>query len=57
VLASRPLEPAALGRALAELAGKPAELAAMSEAAARLARPDAAERIVEACAALAAGRR
>jgi UDP-N-acetylglucosamine--N-acetylmuramyl-(pentapeptide) pyrophosphoryl-undecaprenol N-acetylglucosamine transferase len=52
VLESRPLSAAALGQALAELAGKPGELAAMGEAAARLARPDAAERIVEECAAL-----
>jgi len=57
VLESRPLEAAELARALSGLFEKPDELAAMGRAAARLARPDAAERIVEECAALlAAGR-
>jgi UDP-N-acetylglucosamine--N-acetylmuramyl-(pentapeptide) pyrophosphoryl-undecaprenol N-acetylglucosamine transferase len=52
VLESRPLEAGELARALSDLLEKPGELAAMGRAAARFARPDAAERIVEACAAL-----
>jgi UDP-N-acetylglucosamine--N-acetylmuramyl-(pentapeptide) pyrophosphoryl-undecaprenol N-acetylglucosamine transferase len=52
VLGSRPLSAGELARALRELLAKPAELAAMGRAAARTARPDAAERIVETCAAL-----
>jgi UDP-N-acetylglucosamine--N-acetylmuramyl-(pentapeptide) pyrophosphoryl-undecaprenol N-acetylglucosamine transferase len=52
VLESRPLAAAELARALDEAFEKPAELAAMGRAAARIARPDAAERIVEECAAL-----
>jgi UDP-N-acetylglucosamine--N-acetylmuramyl-(pentapeptide) pyrophosphoryl-undecaprenol N-acetylglucosamine transferase len=57
VLESRPLAAAELARALDEAFEKPAELAAMGRAAARIARPDAAERIVEECAALLAGGR
>jgi UDP-N-acetylglucosamine:LPS N-acetylglucosamine transferase len=56
VLPSRPLDPEELGRRLAALAGDPDALRAMSEAAAKLARPDAADRIVEACAGLLEGR-
>ena len=55
VLESRPLDPAELARALREAFEKPAELGAMGRATARIARPDAAERIVEECAALLAG--
>jgi UDP-N-acetylglucosamine--N-acetylmuramyl-(pentapeptide) pyrophosphoryl-undecaprenol N-acetylglucosamine transferase len=54
LLGSRPLDPGELGRTLGELLEKPARLAAMSEAAYGLARPDAADRIVEECAALLA---
>lgn len=54
VLPSRPLEPRRLAAAVAELAGRPEALQAMSAAASKLARPDAAERIVEECAALLA---
>ena len=56
VLGARPLAPAELAGALARAFEKPAELAAMAGAAARLALPDAAERIVEECAALARAR-
>jgi len=52
VLGSRPLDAGELARALGEAFEKPAELLAMGRAAARIARPDAAERIVEECAAL-----
>lgn len=52
VLDARPLAPEALARALASAFEKPEELAAMARAAGRLARPDAAERIVDECAAL-----
>jgi UDP-N-acetylglucosamine--N-acetylmuramyl-(pentapeptide) pyrophosphoryl-undecaprenol N-acetylglucosamine transferase len=55
VLDSRPLDAAGLARALREAFEKPAELVAMGRAAARTARPDAAERIVEECAALLGG--
>jgi UDP-N-acetylglucosamine--N-acetylmuramyl-(pentapeptide) pyrophosphoryl-undecaprenol N-acetylglucosamine transferase len=51
VLPSRPLTAGDLLRALADLARDPEQLVAMGAAAARLARPDAAARIVEACAA------
>jgi UDP-N-acetylglucosamine--N-acetylmuramyl-(pentapeptide) pyrophosphoryl-undecaprenol N-acetylglucosamine transferase len=54
VLPSRPLATADLLRALANLAARPEQLAAMSAAAARRARPDAAARIVAACAAWSA---
>jgi len=53
VLPSRPLAQSDLLRALADLAARPEQLVAMSAAAARLARPDAASRIVAACAAWA----
>jgi UDP-N-acetylglucosamine--N-acetylmuramyl-(pentapeptide) pyrophosphoryl-undecaprenol N-acetylglucosamine transferase len=56
VLPSRPLAAGDVLRALAELAGDPGRLAAMAAASARLARPDAAARIVEACAAWGQGR-
>jgi UDP-N-acetylglucosamine--N-acetylmuramyl-(pentapeptide) pyrophosphoryl-undecaprenol N-acetylglucosamine transferase len=52
VLEARPLAPPDLARARARAVEKPAELVAMAQAAGRLARPDAAERIVEECAAL-----
>ena len=52
VLAARPLDPEALLRELERLWAAPATLRAMGEAAAKLARPDAAERVVEECAAL-----
>jgi UDP-N-acetylglucosamine--N-acetylmuramyl-(pentapeptide) pyrophosphoryl-undecaprenol N-acetylglucosamine transferase len=60
--AARMLDPAALSGAslagaLRELLADPAGLASMSAAAAKHARPDAAERIVEACAGLAQTRR
>jgi UDP-N-acetylglucosamine--N-acetylmuramyl-(pentapeptide) pyrophosphoryl-undecaprenol N-acetylglucosamine transferase len=51
VLPSRPLAAADLLRALADLTARPEQLVAMGAAATRLARPDAAARIVEACAA------
>jgi UDP-N-acetylglucosamine--N-acetylmuramyl-(pentapeptide) pyrophosphoryl-undecaprenol N-acetylglucosamine transferase len=51
VLPSRPLAAGDLLRALADLAARPEQLAAMGAAAARQAKPDAATRIVEACAA------
>jgi UDP-N-acetylglucosamine--N-acetylmuramyl-(pentapeptide) pyrophosphoryl-undecaprenol N-acetylglucosamine transferase len=52
VLETQPLAPADLARALTDAFEKPAELVAMARAALRLARPDAAERIVDECAAL-----
>jgi len=55
VLAPRELEAGALAGALAGLAAAPGRLLEMGAAAAKLARPDAAERIVEECAALVAG--
>lgn len=55
VLVSRPLDPEELGRAIREILEHPGCLRAMSEAAYGLARPDAADRIVEECAALLAG--
>jgi UDP-N-acetylglucosamine--N-acetylmuramyl-(pentapeptide) pyrophosphoryl-undecaprenol N-acetylglucosamine transferase len=57
VLPSRPLTGADLIAALDALLAAPDALRAMGAAAAKLARPDAAERIVEACAELLAGRR
>ncbi len=51
VLPSRPLVADDLLRALADLAAQPEQLVAMSAAATRQAKPDAAARIVEACAA------
>ena len=51
VLPSRPLAADDVVRALDALADEPEQLVKMSEAQATLARPDAAERIVEACAA------
>ena len=50
LLDSRPLDPAALLEALSRFAAEPGRLHPMSEAAGALARPDAAERIAEACA-------
>jgi len=47
---SRPLSVPALQAALSELLDQPEQLAPMGEAARRLARPDAAARIVDACA-------
>jgi len=60
--AARVLEPATLSGAqvagvLRELLAAPGELSSMSLAAGKLARPDAAERIVEECAALVRARR
>ncbi len=52
LLDSRALGEAELGRRIAELFRAPQQLRAMSASAAKLARPDAAERIVEECAAL-----
>jgi UDP-N-acetylglucosamine--N-acetylmuramyl-(pentapeptide) pyrophosphoryl-undecaprenol N-acetylglucosamine transferase len=52
LLESRPLDTAELGRRLTALASAPETLHAMGEAAAKLARPNAAERIVDACAEL-----
>lgn len=52
LLDARPLEPDALFAALRALLEAPQELASMSSRAASLARPDAAERIVQECAAL-----
>lgn len=49
VLSSRPLEPAALADALAELLAAPERLVEMQRALASRARPDAAREIVEAC--------
>jgi UDP-N-acetylglucosamine--N-acetylmuramyl-(pentapeptide) pyrophosphoryl-undecaprenol N-acetylglucosamine transferase len=53
VLPARPLATSDLLSALAELAAHPERLVEMSAAAARLAKPDAAPRIVSACAAWA----
>jgi UDP-N-acetylglucosamine--N-acetylmuramyl-(pentapeptide) pyrophosphoryl-undecaprenol N-acetylglucosamine transferase len=52
ILPSRPLRPEDVLAAIGELCAAPEILRAMGEAAGKLARPDAAERIVEACAAL-----
>jgi UDP-N-acetylglucosamine--N-acetylmuramyl-(pentapeptide) pyrophosphoryl-undecaprenol N-acetylglucosamine transferase len=52
VLPSRPLEPDDVARELFRLLEAPESLRAMGEAAGKLARPDAAERVVETCAAL-----
>ncbi len=52
VLGSRPLASSELLAAIRSLLDQPAELQEMSACAAKLARPDAAERIVEECAAL-----
>ncbi len=57
VLDAKSLTGADLARELADLLAAPAEIVAMSAAAGKLARPDAAARIVEECAALAAARR
>jgi UDP-N-acetylglucosamine--N-acetylmuramyl-(pentapeptide) pyrophosphoryl-undecaprenol N-acetylglucosamine transferase len=54
VLDSHSLTGAGLARALRELFDAPGELQAMSAAATKLARPDAAEQIIEDCAALLA---
>jgi UDP-N-acetylglucosamine--N-acetylmuramyl-(pentapeptide) pyrophosphoryl-undecaprenol N-acetylglucosamine transferase len=51
VLPSRPLAAGDLLRVLADLSCDPERLSAMGATAARLARPDAAARIIEACAA------
>jgi UDP-N-acetylglucosamine--N-acetylmuramyl-(pentapeptide) pyrophosphoryl-undecaprenol N-acetylglucosamine transferase len=51
LLPSRPLAAGDVLRALSDLVAHPERLLAMGRAAARLARPDAAQRIVEACAA------
>ncbi len=56
VLDAKSLTGADLARELADLLAAPAEIVAMSAAAGKLARPDAAARIVEECAALAAAR-
>ncbi|MGH0028499.1 MAG: undecaprenyldiphospho-muramoylpentapeptide beta-N-acetylglucosaminyltransferase [Myxococcota bacterium] len=55
VLDARPLAHDDLAKRLEAFAAAPESLAAMGEAASKLARPDAAERIVEACAALQEG--
>jgi UDP-N-acetylglucosamine--N-acetylmuramyl-(pentapeptide) pyrophosphoryl-undecaprenol N-acetylglucosamine transferase len=55
LLPARELEPERLLRELAELAAHPETLQAMGLEAAKLARPDAAERIVDACVALLDG--
>lgn len=57
VLPSRGLEPEDLERELTRLAAAPETLRAMGEAAGKLARPDAAERVIESCAALLEERR
>jgi UDP-N-acetylglucosamine--N-acetylmuramyl-(pentapeptide) pyrophosphoryl-undecaprenol N-acetylglucosamine transferase len=57
VLAARPLAPQEVAGAIRAAFERPAELQAMGARAAGLARPDAAERIVEECAALIAGGR
>ncbi len=57
VLDSRPLASSEVLAAIGSLLEKPAELQEMSARAAKLARPDAAERIVEQCAALLDGGR
>ena len=56
VLPARPLRPEELAREITELLDAPEALRAMAAAAAKRARPDAAERIVEACAALRSDR-
>jgi UDP-N-acetylglucosamine--N-acetylmuramyl-(pentapeptide) pyrophosphoryl-undecaprenol N-acetylglucosamine transferase len=56
VLGPGELEAGPLAGVLSDLAAAPGRLLEMGAAAAKLARPDAAERIVEECAALAAGR-
>ena len=53
-LGLRPLQGDAVMQALDELFTRPETLRSMSEAASKLARPDAADRIVDACAALLA---
>ena len=53
----RPLDPDVLTRELERLLAAPESLRAMGEAASKLARPDAAERVVESCAALLQGDR
>lgn len=55
VFDSRALDPAAVVAAIRELCAHPAELSQMGAAASKLARPDAADRIVEECAALFEG--
>ncbi len=55
VLASRPLPAPDVVKAIRSAFEDPAELQAMSARAAELARPDAAERIVQECAALVSG--
>jgi UDP-N-acetylglucosamine--N-acetylmuramyl-(pentapeptide) pyrophosphoryl-undecaprenol N-acetylglucosamine transferase len=50
-LASRPLDPEALEAQLVGLIREPSRLVSMSQAASALAQPDAARRIIEACAA------
>ena len=57
VLAGRPLSVPELVGEIQRLADAPQTLVAMGQAAAKLARPDAAERIVEACVALCDGGR
>jgi UDP-N-acetylglucosamine--N-acetylmuramyl-(pentapeptide) pyrophosphoryl-undecaprenol N-acetylglucosamine transferase len=52
LLPSRPLEPDAIARELDRLRADPESLRRMGVAASKLARPDAAERVVEACAEL-----
>ena len=52
VLPSRPLTGADVAQSVEALLASPETLRAMSAAAAKLARPDAAERIIESCAAL-----
>jgi UDP-N-acetylglucosamine--N-acetylmuramyl-(pentapeptide) pyrophosphoryl-undecaprenol N-acetylglucosamine transferase len=52
VLSARPLPTPDVVKAIRDAFASPAELQAMSARAARLARPDAAERIVQECAAL-----
>lgn len=52
VLPCRPLEPEDVARELFRLLASPETLRAMGEAATKLARPDAAERVIESCAAL-----
>jgi UDP-N-acetylglucosamine:LPS N-acetylglucosamine transferase len=55
VLAARPLPALDVVKAITAAFANPAELQAMSARAAELARPDAAERIVQECAALVSG--
>jgi UDP-N-acetylglucosamine--N-acetylmuramyl-(pentapeptide) pyrophosphoryl-undecaprenol N-acetylglucosamine transferase len=52
ILPARPLRPDDVLEAIRSLCAAPESLRAMSEAASKLARPDAADRIVEACATL-----